>query len=98
MNLRQMEIVIYKEHLKVDIQETCKKYKTIKQWAYILHDKDDTGPHYHIYLNFSPSSCDSKMVAKWFNLGYQYHRPIAVDQGNIRNLIAIKIDKELVSS
>lgn len=70
MNLRQMEIVIYVDHLKVDIQETCKKYKTIKQWAYILHDKDDTGPHYHIYLNFSPSSCDSKMVAKWFDLGY----------------------------
>ena len=70
MILRQMEIVIYLPHLKVDIQETCKKYKTIKQWAYILHDKDDTGPHYHIYLNFSPSSCDSAMVAKWFNLAY----------------------------
>lgn len=71
MNLRQMEIVVYLPYLKVDIQETCKKYKTIKQWAYILHDKDDTSPHYHIYLNFSPSSCDSAMVAKWFNLGYK---------------------------
>ena len=70
MNLRQMELVIYKEHLKVDIQETVKKYKTIKQWAYILHDKDDTGAHYHIYLNFSPSCCDTAMVAKWFNLAY----------------------------
>ena len=65
-----MEIVIYLPHLKVDIQQTLKKYKTIKQWAYILHDKDDTDPHYHIYLNFSPSSCDTAMVAKWFNLGY----------------------------
>lgn len=65
-----MEIVIYLPHLKVDIQETIKKYKTIKQWAYILHDKDDTNPHYHIYLNFSPSSCDTSMVAKWFKLAY----------------------------
>ena len=65
-----MEIVIYLPHLKVDIQQTLKKYKTIKQWAYILHDKDDTDAHYHIYLNFSPSSCDTAMVAKWFNLGY----------------------------
>ena len=71
MNLRQMEIVIYQEHLKVDIQETVKKYKTIKQWAYILHDKDDTGAHYHIYLNFSPSCCDTSMVAKWFDLAYK---------------------------
>ena len=47
-----MEIVIYLPHLKVDIQQTLKKYKTIKQWAYILHDKDDTDAHYHIYLNF----------------------------------------------
>ena len=70
MNLRQMEIVIYKDHLKVDIQQVCKRYKTIKQWAYILHDKDDTAPHYHIYLNFTPSSADSLMVAKWFQLGY----------------------------
>lgn len=70
MNLRQMELVIYVDHLKVDIQETVKKYKTIKQWAYILHDKDDTGAHYHIYLNFAPSCCDTAMVAKWFNLAY----------------------------
>lgn len=68
MNVRQMEIVCDKDKLPVDIQETCMKYKTIKQWAYILHDKDDTRPHYHIYLNFSPSSCDSKIVAGWFGI------------------------------
>ena len=51
MNLRQMEIVTDADKLKVDIQQTCMQYKTIKQWAYILHDKDDTRPHYHIYLN-----------------------------------------------
>lgn len=70
MVLRHMEIVTDADKLKVDIQETCMKYKTIKQWAYILHDKDDTRPHYHIYINFGDSSCDTAMVAKWFQLGY----------------------------
>lgn len=70
MKLKHYEIVIYQEHLKVDIQETLKKYQTIKRWAYILHDKDDTKPHYHIYVNFGNTGVDSAEVAKWFNLGY----------------------------
>ncbi len=68
MQLRQMEIVTDQDKLKVDIQQTCMKYKTIKQWAYILHDRDDTRPHYHIYLNFGTSSCDTAMVANWFGV------------------------------
>lgn len=72
MQLRQMEIVTDKDKLSVDIQETCMKYKTIKQWAYILHNKDDTRPHYHIYLNFGTSSCDTKMVAGWFGLAENF--------------------------
>ncbi len=70
MNLRQVEIVIYEEYLKVDIQETCKKYSTIKKWAYIKHDKDDTRPHYHIMLHFGGASVSTAQVAKWFNLAY----------------------------
>lgn len=69
MKLRQMEIVIYLPHLKVDIQQVFKEYKSIKQWAYILHDKDDTDPHYHIYLNFG-TGVDTALVAKWFKLAY----------------------------
>ena len=65
-----VEIVIYEEHLKVDIQETCKKYSTIKKWAYIKHDKDDTRPHYHIMLHFGGASVSTAQVAKWFNLSY----------------------------
>lgn len=68
MNLRQMEIVNDQDKMTVDIQATCMKYKTIKNWAYILHDKDDTRPHYHIYLNFGKSSCDTKLVASWFGV------------------------------
>ena len=70
MQLRHYEIVQDEDKLKVDLQATFMKYTTIKQWAYILHDKDDTRPHYHIYINFGRSSVDSKIVAKWFELGY----------------------------
>lgn len=72
MQLRQMEIVTDADKLKVDIQETCMQYKTIKEWAYILHDKDDTRPHYHIYLNFGTSSCDTTLVAKWFQVAENF--------------------------
>ena len=70
MNLKHYEIVIDQDKLKVDIQQTCMEYRTIKKWAYILHDKDDTRPHYHIYVNFGKQSVDSALVAKWFKLSY----------------------------
>lgn len=70
LNLRHCEIVIYKEYLKVDIQKTLKEYSTIKHWAYILHDKDDTDPHYHIYIHFGDSSVPITLVAKWFKLAF----------------------------
>lgn len=67
LTLRQMEIVTDVDKLKVDLQATFMKYETIKQWAYIIHDKDDTRPHYHIYLNFDyPVSVE--LVAKWFQV------------------------------
>ena len=68
MFLRQCEIVCNVDKMPVDVQETIKKYKTIKEWAYIIHDKDDTNPHYHIYLNFGAGTLDTKIVAGWFGL------------------------------
>lgn len=68
MFLKQCEVESRVEFFKGDIQETIKSHKTIKKWAYILHDKDDTAPHYHIYLNFDRSSVDTKNVAEWFGL------------------------------
>lgn len=71
MNLRQCEIVTDVDKLNVDLQATFMKYSTIKKWAYIVHDKDDTRPHYHICLHFGGASVDIVQVAKWFNLGYK---------------------------
>lgn len=68
MQLKQYEIVTDADKLKVDIQKVCMEHKTIKQWAYILHDKDDTRPHYHIYVNFGNAGVPHDMVAKWFEV------------------------------
>lgn len=62
-----MEIVTDVDKLRVDLQEVFMNYKTIKQWAYIVHDKDDTRPHYHIYLHFD-TGVDTALVAKWFDV------------------------------
>ena len=68
MYVKHCEVESRVEFFKVDIQETIKLHKTIKKWAYILHDKDDTAPHYHIYLNFGNSGVDMNEVANWFGL------------------------------
>lgn len=68
MYLKHCEVESRVEFFKGDIQEIIKSHKTIKKWAYILHDKDDTAPHYHIYLNFGRSSVNTKDIAEWFDL------------------------------
>ena len=69
---KQCEVVSRVEFIKGDVQEILKKYRTIKKWAYIIHDKDDTPPHYHIYLNFDRSSIDFSTVAGWFGIDAQF--------------------------
>ena len=68
MRKKHCEVVSNVSHLKVDIQSVIRSKKSIKQWAYILHDKDDTAKHYHIYLNFGSSGVDTKQVGEWFGL------------------------------
>ena len=64
------EICMDVDKLKVDLQATFMTYTTIKKWAYIIHDKDDTREHYHIGLHFGGASVSTKQVAEWFKLGY----------------------------
>lgn len=68
MYLKHCLVTSNVEFFKGDIQEIIKSHKTIKQWAYILHDKDDTAKHYHIYLNFGSSGVDTKQIGDWFGL------------------------------
>lgn len=69
MKLKQYEVTSRVEFFSEPIGDILRRYRTIKKYAYILHDKDrDTAPHYHIYLNFGNSGVDSKLVAQWFGL------------------------------
>lgn len=69
MKLKQYEVESRVEFFSEPIGDILRRYRTIKKYAYILHDKDpDTHPHYHIYLNFGKSGVDSKIVAQWFGL------------------------------
>lgn len=71
MKLKQYEVVTKPEFLSEPVGDIVRRYRTIKKYAYILHDKEvdvGTSPHYHIYLNFGSSGVDSKLVAEWFGL------------------------------
>lgn len=72
LSLKKCEIVTNVDQLRVDLQETFMKYTTIKQWAYIVHDRDDTRPHYHILLSFDRASVDVEQIAKWFDVPSQF--------------------------
>ena len=68
MYLKQCLVTSNVEFFKGNVGDIIKAHKTIKQYAYILHDKDDTRPHYHIYLHFGGASVDTKLVSSWFNV------------------------------
>lgn len=49
------EIVVYPENDQFNdlkIESILNSHKSIKEWLFILHDKDNKKPHYHIYLHF----------------------------------------------
>ncbi len=72
---KHLEIVLYAEDGWNDgkIESVVQSKQSVKQYAYILHDKDldDDGqlkkPHYHLYLNFGQNNVQFEHVAKWFN-------------------------------
>ncbi len=78
---KHCEYVQQIKHLKVqlnEIEDIIERHKTIKEWAYIIHDKDvdkngnPKEPHIHLYLNFGKSGASFETVAKWFKDEPQY--------------------------
>ena len=78
---KHCEYVQQLKHLKVglnEIENIIERHKTIKEWAYIIHDKDKykngdlKEAHIHLYLHFGKSSATFATVAKWFNDEPQY--------------------------
>ena len=63
------------------IKAVLNSKKTIKDYCYILHDKDKDengnlkASHYHIVLRFT-GSIDIKYICEWFNVKEQYIEPI----------------------
>ncbi len=59
---KECEVMNYLPYFKEPPIDTIKRYKTIKKYAFIVHDKDVNekgvleSPHYHIYLNFGRAS------------------------------------------
>lgn len=68
MKLKICEVVLYQERFeKIDtIVDVCNLYKRIKDYAVILHDKEDVKPHYHLMLRFT-DSFDTDKLLEWFD-------------------------------
>ncbi len=80
------------KHLKVglsEIEDIIERHKTIKEWAYIIHDKDvdkygnPKEPHIHLYLNFGKSGASFETVAKWFKDEPQYVCKVKGRKGDV---------------
>ena len=55
MRLKRCIIECREDLIKVNIDDIVKSNTIIKKWAYVLHNKDNSVPHYHIYLDFGVS-------------------------------------------
>ena len=72
MRVKLFEIVTDRD--KIDIENVKKVFEIrdgIRDWAYILHDKDDTREHYHIAVRLN-NSYDTKYIAEWFGVGENF--------------------------
>lgn len=68
MKVRQVEIIIPEAVLSVDIPIVISKHRNIRDFAYILHDKDYCAPHYHIYLIFRWPGVSFEELKDWFKV------------------------------
>lgn len=74
---RTCEIVQQLEYLTLSDIENGLDHNAIKDYAYILHDKDIDisgnlkSPHWHIYIRFK-DSVPTESICKWFNINDNY--------------------------
>ena len=89
---KHCEYVQQLKHMKININEIesiIERHRTIKEWAYIIHDKDVDAngnpiePHIHLYLNFGRSGAAFETVAKWFKDETQYVDRVKGRKGDI---------------
>lgn len=71
---KRLEIILYPEDgwTKETILDVINSKKSIKKYAFILHDQDvdeedkPVKPHYHVYLGFGNTNVQYEHAAKWF--------------------------------
>ena len=96
---KECEVMNYLPYFSEPPIDTIKRYKTIKKYALICHDKDynESGalesPHYHIYLNFGRASVNFDDVARWFNLEPQYVNKV-IKTGSILDYLTHSNDSQ----
>ena len=72
MKLRLFEVVTDKDKIDIEVVKTMMDNKeSIKDYAYILHDTDETRPHYHIAVRLR-DSYDTKYIAVWFDVAENF--------------------------
>lgn len=72
MKVKLFEIVTDKDKIDINsVKKVLEERDSIKDWAYILHDKDDTRFHYHIAVRLK-DSYDTKYIAEWFGIAENF--------------------------
>lgn len=73
MRMKLFEISTQLEYIDMNkVIEVLDLRDSIRDWAYIIHDKDtDVSPHVHVCCRLK-NSYDSKYIAEWFGVGEQY--------------------------
>lgn len=66
-NAKLFDIIVYPESFDTSKLEEILQHSRIKDYAYILHNKDDKKEHIHIDIR-TKDSCNSDDVAKWFGI------------------------------
>lgn len=72
MKSRFKEILISINKLNVNLDEILKENTGEINIAYILHDKNDTLSHYHIFLEFGEIAVDNSSVSELFKVPYAF--------------------------
>lgn len=62
------EVFISADSLTVDLNEILKSTTGEIKIAFILHDKNDCKPHYHIFLDYGEKRVEDIGVMKLFNV------------------------------
>lgn len=86
-SVRNVEIIAYEDSSNIkEIEEVLKANTNIIKWAYILHDKDDQKPHYHIDINYKETTkCSTIMNAFGVKIN-QLARPVGTWKSMIKYL------------